>query len=482
MKSDRRGFLKSAAAGALLPSIGASRILAGTAAQASPAVQRPITAKPKNVVLMICDDLGSGDLGCCGSAIPTPNLDALAERGIRFTHFNTPHALCSASRAALLTGRYAPRSHTASVYFPNSTTGMDVDETTLADLFHAKGYRTMAIGKWHLGSAPQYLPTRRGFDRFFGVPYSVDMHPLPLMRDTAVLEPDTERDLLTQRYTAEAVKFIGEQSAAPFFLYVAYSYPHDPVKASAGFRGSTSFGDYGDSVHEIDWSAGAIVQALRAKGVLDDTLVLFTSDHGPWFQGCPGALRGRKGTTFEGGCRVPMIFHWPNGLGAGAVCDAWASHLDVLPTLASLCALDRPTKPLDGADLRGVLEGRAEAADRPALLYFAPSLDGGLEIHCARKGDWKLRVGQIAGEMYVLDSGSGHEGFWLARPELYNVRSDPAESYDVARFHPDTVQAILAQIRAQIPSFPSEVGDAFRKLQQNVASNATQTGAEPRPA
>ena len=189
--------------------------------------------RPKNVILMICDDLGYGDLGCYGSRIPTPNLDRMATEGVRFTHCNAAHPICSASRAALLTGRYAQRSHTEGAYFPNSKTGMSLDETTLTDLFRAGGFRTKAIGKWHLGDAPEYMPTRRGFDSFYGVPYSDDMQPLPLIRDTTVLEADTDRDLLTPRYTEEALKFLAESSEKPFFLYLAYSYPHDPARAQS---------------------------------------------------------------------------------------------------------------------------------------------------------------------------------------------------------------------------------------------------------
>ena len=429
---------------------------------------------------MICDDLGSGDLGFMGSQIPTPNLDKLAAEGRHFTHFNAGHPICSASRAALLTGRYATRSHTLGAFFPNEPRGMNLDETTIADLFRRKGYNTQAIGKWHLGDASEYLPTKRGFDHFLGVPYSVDMQPLPLIRDTQVLEADTDRDQLTPMYTKEAVRFI-EQTAKPFFLYVAFSYPHDPAKASTGFHGSTQFGEYGDSVHEIDWSVGEIVAALRQKGILEDTLILFTSDHGPWFQGNPGNLRGRKGSTFEGGFRVPLIAHWPRGLTAGTKSEEWMSNLDILPTLASICQLDLPAKPLDGVNADHNLLGDQERSNRPAVLYFAPLASNGLEVHCARKGQWKLRIAQVSGEIYINDAAMGHVGSWLPYPELYDLNSDSTESYDIARLHPEIVQSILHDIRSQVSTFPDEVTTAFSKLQANVASATTPPGAAPRP-
>ena len=268
----------------------------------------PLTGKrPKNVILMICDDLGYGDMGCYGSSLRTPNLDAMASGGCRFTHFNAGHPICSASRAALLTGRYGHRSGVRGAFGPHAKSGLALEESTLANLFRHQGYATKAIGKWHLGDAPEYLPTKRGFDSYYGVPYSVDMKPLPLIRDTQNLEETTDRELLTPRYTQEALDFLSGLHDKPFFLYLAYSYPHDPARASSRFHGKSGFGDFGDAVQEIDWSVGEITRSLRDKNLLNDTLMIFTSDHGPWYQGNPGNLRGRKSTTFEGGFRVPMI-------------------------------------------------------------------------------------------------------------------------------------------------------------------------------
>jgi arylsulfatase len=480
MEGDRRSFLKSLAVTAVAPAVSMERILAeGSNVTAEQSRRRPsLSAHPKNIVVMICDDLGYGDLGCYGSGIKTPNLDKLAADGARFNHCNSAHPICSASRAALLTGRYGQRIGTTSAFFPTSKYGLALEETTLANLFKESGYRTMAIGKWHLGDAPEFLPTKRGFDSFFGVPYSDDMEPLPMIRDAAVIEAETDRDLLTPRYTEEALRFLNEEPTKPFFLYMAYSYPHDPARASVRFQGKSGLGEYGDAVQEIDWSVGEVVNALKKRGSLADTLILFTSDHGPWYQGSPGNLRGRKGTTFEGGVRVPLIAHWPAGIRIGVVSNEWLSNLDILPTLTSLCGLKPSPNPLDGIDNSKILCGGRESASRKALLYFNPVtgfnpvlmkqmsgnlasmtnlnemfnpvLGVGTDLHCARKGDWKLRFAQINGEIYVSDYTTGRASFWLARPELYNLTLDPTEGYDVAHEHPEIVKEILEDVDAQV--------------------------------
>lgn len=437
---------------------------------------------PKNVVLMICDDLGYGDLGCYGSQLPTPNLDRMAAEGTRFVHWNAAHPICSASRGAVLTGRYAQRSHTAGCYFPKDRSGMSLKETTLANLFQEKGYRTKGIGKWHLGDTPEYLPTRRGFDSYFGVPYSDDMQPLPLIRDTTILEPETDRALLTPRYTEEALRFLAEDTQKPFFLYLAFSYPHDPAAASPRFQGKSGFGDYGDAVQEIDWSVGEVLRTLREKDLLRDTLVLFTSDHGPWFQGSVANLRGRKSSTFEGGFRVPLIAQWPGTIRRGAVSDVWASSLDLLPTITSLCDLRSPSLPLDGIDLSAVLRNRQNDFPRKTILYFTPFSAGGADLHCARKGKWKLRFAQLNGEIYINDYTDGHQSFWLPRPELYDLEADPGESFDVAALHPEIVREISNDVDAQVQTMPAEVQIAFAQLRKNVAQTLTRTGAAPRPA
>ncbi len=367
---------------------------------------------------MICDDLGYGDPGCYGSSLPTPNLDAMAAEGLRCVHFNASHPICSASRAGLLTGRYGTRSNTTGAFGPHSVSGTSLDETLLSNLFHDKGYKTEAIGKWHLGDAPQYLPTNRGFDSFYGVPYSVDMKPLPLMRDTAILEPDADRKELTRLYTEEATRYIEQQTEAPFFLYMAFSYPHDPARASKRFEGQTRFGHVGDAIAEIDWSVGEVMKTVEKKGLANDTLMMFTSDHGPWYQGSPGLLRGRKASTFEGGFRVPFLARWPGVIGRGRIVEEWCSNLDVLPTLCSVCGLKPPAKPLDGVDKSEVLFEGKRAAEQKPVLYFSPMGDRGIDIHCIRRQEWKLRVAQgIGGEIYLNDrTTQSRNSAWLAMP------------------------------------------------------------------
>lgn len=264
-----------------------------------------------NVVFILCDDLGYGDLGCYGSKLRTPNLDRLASEGIRFTNFNSADPVCSPSRAAFLTGRYPTRVGVPNVLFPNDTTGLNLDEITMANMLKARGYKTMCIGKWHLGRPAQYLPTSRGFDEYLGIPYSNDMNPRVLMHNTDVIENETDLDSLTQKYTDKAVKFIRESKSSPFFLYMPHTFPHIPLGASARFRGKSTEGLYGDVVEEVDWSVGQVLQALKENGVENDTLVMFSSDNGPWYQGSPGKLRGRKNTTYEGGVREPFLARLP---------------------------------------------------------------------------------------------------------------------------------------------------------------------------
>ncbi|HZY61378.1 MAG TPA: sulfatase-like hydrolase/transferase [Edaphobacter sp.] len=485
---DRRKFIALMSSGIAASSAPATSLAApAKEAKEAPALKPGIGRRP-NVIFLICDDLGYGDPGCYGSRLPTPNLDRLAAQGLRFTHFNAGHPICSASRAAVLTGRYGTRSNTTGAFGPTSPTGTSLDETLLSQLFKEKGYRTKAIGKWHLGDKPEYLPTSRGFDSFYGVPYSDDMQPLPLIRDKQVLEHDTDRDLLTPRYTEEAVKYIEAQDAGknrehPFFLYLGFSYPHDPAQASQRFRGKTGFGDFGDSVAEIDWSVGEIVRAVEQKGLSQDTLICFTSDHGPWYQGSPGTLRGRKASTFEGGFRVPFLAMWPGTIAAGKVVNTWCSNLDVLPTMAALCELGLPQKPLDGIDISTVLLHQEEKLERKPILYFSPMGNGGVDIHCIRKESWKLRVAQaINGDIYINDRTTGaHGSKWLQRPELYDLSRDPEESYDVAKYHPDLIKELMDELEKQMPSFPPHVVEAYAKLKQNKGDISTPPGASPRP-
>jgi len=275
MLLSRRAFLASAAAASLVRA----------------------QSRPPNIVFIYADDLGYGDLGVYGSNIRTPNLDRMAAEGVRFTQFYSANPVCSPSRAALLTGRYPTRVGVPKVLFPTDTTGLALSEVTIAQMLKGSGYRTMCIGKWHLGRPAEYLPTARGFDEYFGIPYSNDMTPRPLLHNTEQVEEPADLETLTPRYTDQAVRFIERSQNNPFFLYMPHTFPHIPLAASKRFRGRSPLGLYGDVIEELDWSVGEVLSTLRRTGVDSNTLVMFSSDNGPWYQGSPGALRGRKGAT-----------------------------------------------------------------------------------------------------------------------------------------------------------------------------------------
>lgn len=463
---NRRDFLVSATA-----SLAASTLTAEANSGARPTAQtdtRTLPVKPNrpNVIVMICDDLGYGDVGCYGSKIPTPNLDRLAATGIRCVHHSTPSPVCTPSRSALLSGNYPPRVNCASNFIPLSNDGMSLDVKTIADVLKPHGYKSMAIGKWHLGGRPEYLPTNRGFDEFYGVPYSVDMDPLPILRNTHIEVPEADRDMLTQQYTHEAVRFINESKDSPFFLYFAQSYPHVPIHASEKFRGSTSLGIYGDTVHEIDWSMGELVKAVRQNGLERNTLIIFTSDHGPWYQGSPGILRGRKTMTYEGGVRIPFVACLPGFLPENKTIESVTSHLDVMPTVASLCGAKLPQQALDGVDVLSVWTGEQEEVERKALLNFA-----GWYIQAARWKQWKLHISRLN---FLDDVPRDHPplrmNYALLHPELYNLTDDPAESYDVAPHHPEVITTMQQHIAEQLATMPDRVRQEFAVSEQHQTS------------
>jgi len=382
---------------------------------------------PPNIVLILCDDLGFGDLASYGSKIPTPNLDRMASEGARFTNFCSADPVCSPSRAALLTGRYPTRVGVPRVLMPLDPEGLSEDETTLANILKARGYKTMCVGKWHLGRPERFLPTSRGFDEYFGIPYSNDMTPRLLMHNTEVIEDPAVLESLTMRYTEKAVRFIADAKGAPFFLYMPHTFPHIPLAASARFRGKSQQGIYGDVIEELDWSVGEILKTLKHQGLDHNTLVLFTSDNGPWYQGSPGKLRGRKNTTYEGGVREPFIARWPAHIPAGRVVDALASMLDIFPTVAKLCGAALPPKPLDGIDIWPLLRGDTLSIEREPLLYF-----DGWDLQCARSMNWKLHLARHNTGAYMPSPAVGRRSYLLPKPELYNLSTDPDESYDVA--------------------------------------------------
>ncbi len=338
-------------------------------------------ARPPNVIVIYADDLGYGDLACYGSRLSTPNLNRMAAEGARFTQFYSANPVCSPSRAALLTGRYPTRAGVPRVLFPSDTTGLPDSEVTLAQALKPRGYRTMCVGKWHLGHLPQYLPTSRGFDEYFGIPYSNDMKPRPLLHNTEVVEAEATLETLTPRYTEQAVRFIERSKDAPFFLYMPHTYPHIPLAASPRFRGKSPSGLYGDVIAELDWSVGEVLAALKRNGLDNHTLVMFSSDNGPWFQGSPGRLRGRKGSTYEGGVREPFLARFPGRIPPGRVVHEVASTMDIFPTVVKLCGAVLPPNPLDGIDIWPLLTGRSQMLEREVLLYF-----DNWNLQCARGG------------------------------------------------------------------------------------------------
>jgi arylsulfatase A len=433
---DRRSFLLSTAAASL----------------AAPAA----TSRKPNVIFILADDLGYGDLGCYGGPIRTPNLDSLARDGARFINFYSANPVCSPSRAAYLTGRYPTRVGVPRVLFPGAKDGLDLSETTLATLLKAQGYKTKCVGKWHLGDAPEYLPTRRGFDSYFGIPYSNDMIPPKVLRNTEVVEMQADQTTLTRRYTEEAVQFIEQSKDGPFFLFMPHTFPHIPLHASPKFRGKSPLGLYGDVVEELDWSAGEILKTLKTLGLESDTLVMFSSDNGPWYQGSPGKLRGRKGSTLEGGVRVPFLARMPGRIAKGRLVDGVASAMDLFPTIAKLSGSPLPSKPLDGIDIWPMLSGKAQSIDREVLLYF-----DNVNVQCARWRNWKLHIARYNSFVYSPVPAVGRNNLPLLKPELYDVVTDVDESYDVTDKHPDVVSEIKARIDKLISSFPPDIQKAY---------------------
>jgi arylsulfatase A-like enzyme len=382
----------------------------------------------------------------------------MAGEGLRFTQFSSASAVCSPSRASLLTGRYAPRTGAAYVLQATDSHGLLASEVTIAQMLKNAGYRTMCAGKWHLGCTPDFMPNKRGFDEFFGVPYSVDMNPLPLMHNTDVIEQPANLSTLTQRYTQQAINFISGSKDQPFFLYFAHSFPHIPLACSSNFKGVTGIGKYADTIAEIDYSVGQVLQALQKNNIDNNTLVVFTSDHGPWYQGSAGNLRGRKGETYEGGMRVPFIARFPGSIPAGVNSTGFGTALDVLPAIASLTGAPLPPNPLDGVDIWPMLAGARNSVDRDIFLYIDT-----YNIQAARVGDWKLHVSRYNTPPWVPMPKFGRHNLPLANAELYNVARDPGESSNAAADYPAIVADIRQRIENVLPTMPNEVQSAWKR-------------------
>jgi arylsulfatase A-like enzyme len=421
--------------------------------------QQAKESKP-NFIIIFTDDQGYGDLGTFGHpTIKTPNIDQMAVEGQKWTSFYVAANVCTPSRSAILTGRLPVRtgmySNTRRVLFPDSDGGLPAYEKTIATLLKGAGYATAAIGKWHLGHLPQYLPTSHGFDSYFGIPYSNDMDRInditakeafgdskieyfnvPLMRNEEIIERPADQTTITKRYAEEAVKFISANKDKPFFLYLAHNLPHVPLFASGDFLGKSERGLYGDVIEEIDWSVGEVLSALKANGLDDNTYVVFTSDNGPWLiyneqGGSSGSLFGGKGTSYEGGVRVPTVIWGPGNVNPGVV-SKMGSTLDLLPTFISLAGAKVPQdRVYDGFDLSPVFRGE-NTTPRDEMFYYH-----GDRLFAVRKGDFKL--------YFYSNNPAGYPAKveQLEKLTLFNLGHDPSERFDLADLHPEIVAEIM---------------------------------------
>ncbi|MBL8799783.1 MAG: sulfatase [Planctomycetia bacterium] len=424
-----------------------------------------------NIVLILADDQGYGDLGCYGAtAFKTPNLDRLAHEGMRFTSFYTGCPVCSGSRAALLTGRHYQRVGVPPVMFPGNKNGIKTEEVTVAEVLKEKGYTTAIVGKWHLGHLPAFLPTKHGFDSYFGIPYSNDMAldpesakfagncvfrdgltaetartekpkggKVPLMRGEEVIEYPADQTTLTKRYTEEAVKFIRTHKDKPFFLYLPHTMPHLPMASSPEFKGRTKT-LFGDVIEELDWSVGEVLKAVADAGLDERTLVIFTTDNGTR-SGSSGPLRAQKASLYEGGYRVPCLMRWPGKIPAKRVCDEIAATIDVLPTLAKLVGGAVPTdRPIDGKDIRPLMFGEANAKT-PHEHYILAHGQGAV-----RSGAWKF---------YPWPEGGDKKGEAPKGPkvQLYDLTKDLGEKQNVADQHPE----VVARLQKAFETFVADI-------------------------
>jgi len=443
-----------------------------------------------NIILIFCDDLGYGDLSCYGATqYKTPNLDKMASQGVRFTSFLSAQAVCSASRAGIMTGCYPNRVGISGALMPDAKIGLNPNEETIAEVLKKRNYKTAAIGKWHLGYQTEFLPMQQGFDEYLGLPYSNDMWPvnydgkpaaensnkarypaLPLIdgndkiREIRTLEDQSE---LTTLYTERAIQFISANKKNPFFLYLAHSMPHVPLAVSSKFKGKSEQGLYGDVIMEIDWSVGELMKTLEKNGLEKNTLVIFTSDNGPWLNfgnhaGSTGGLREGKGASFEGGQREPCIMKWPGHIAEGTICNKLASTIDILPTLAAITNSPLPEKKIDGVNILPLLMGDENANPRESFLYYYRKNS----LEAVRKGDWKL-VFAHPGRTYVgfkpgVDGFPGGTNENFPHEEgLYDLRRDPGERFDVKEYYPE----VVADLKRLADEVREDLGDDIQKVE-----------------
>ena len=440
------------------------------------------TARPPNVIILFADDMGYADIGPFGAKPGiTPQLDRMATEGRRFTSFHVAQAICSASRSALLTGCYSNRVGLTGALRPDADYGLSAGETIIPQMLKARGYATGMAGKWHLGHHPQFLPVRHGFDEYFGLPYSNDMWPfnpdaaapfppLPLIEGERTLHTITtleEQGTLTQRYTERAVSFIERNRDQPFFFYLAYTMPHVPIAASPRFQGKTGHGLYADVIAEIDWSVGEVLAALKRQGLDDNTLVIFTSDNGPWLvygdhAGSAGPLREGKQTAWEGGLRVPCLMRWPGKIPAGTTSNDLLMTIDLLPTIAKLTGAALPAKPIDGLDVWPLIAG-TPGAKNPHEAYAFYYQGEQLQSVISSNGRWKQFYPHGYNSPKQPAGMGGKRGanipMKVERPALYDLVNDLGETKDVSADHPDVVQ----RLNAFAENMRTELGDSLEK-------------------
>jgi len=483
----RRDFLKTLGLGATALSLG---LCSGS------------KKRPPNFVVIFVDDHGYADLGCYGAQdFSTPNIDRLASQGMRFTSFYVAQAVCSASRAALLTGCYPNRVSILGALGPQAKHGLNTEEETIAEVLKKKGYTCGVFGKWHLGHHEPFLPLQHGFDEYFGLPYSNDMWPLdydgqmapeehnksrhpwpPLIEGNNIVarvDSMDDQDKLTTQYTQRAVQFIEKNKELPFFLYVPHTMVHVPLGVSSRFRGKSEQGMYGDVMMEIDWSVGEITKALQKHGLEENTFVMYTSDNGPWLNfgnhaGSVGPLREGKGTSWEGGVRVPCIIKWPGVVAPGTECDRIAATMDVLPTLASIAGAPLPAKRIDGVNILPLLRGENNANPRENMIYYY-----GKQLQCVRMDRWKLHFPHNYRSYKGVDPGMDGINGPYARGqtglELYDLEKDIGEKNNVADLYPEIViklQAFAEIVREDLGD-GEKIGKGIRpagRIQENVES------------
>ncbi|MEQ1859553.1 MAG: sulfatase [Chthoniobacteraceae bacterium] len=444
-------------------------------------------AELPNVVVIFCDDLGYGDIGPFGAkGYATPNLDRMAAEGRKFTRFYVSSPVCSASRAALLTGCYHGRVGVHGAFGPGSPNGLHPDEMTIAEVLKPKGYTTCAVGKWHLGRPAEFLPTRQGFDEYLGLPYSNDMWPhhpeakpgaypkLPLIDGEKVIDEEVtpaDQTKLTAIYTGRAVDFIKRSAKKPFFLYLAHSMVHVPLFVGEKFKGKTG-SLFGDVMEEVDWSVGEILRTLKEQAIDEKTLVVFTSDNGPWLSygdhcGNAGPLREGKGTCWEGGVRVPCVMRWPGRIAAGTATDEALGTIDLLPTIAKLAGADLPPRKIDGKDGWPLISG-APGAKSPQEAYFFYYANN--QLQALASGRWKLQLPHAYRTLGGKSGGTGgipakYTDAKITEAELYDLQSDTGEKTNVAAKNP----AELSRLLVIAQTMRAELGDSLTKTQSTAA-------------